>query len=341
MTPLSVVTAPRPSPTWARFILLTITLGVSLILCVGNASAAEILIGSTTIPKYKDESDASGEVIGNGYKALHSGTVVTLEVYDSTEGTPSATSIELGIYSGATKPETLLAHCLDSSAVKKGEWLKCTGLSLAVTLGTKYWLTELPLGGSTQYEAINGGEPAYGAKTFTKLEASASGWTERAAKGPTPFVALGAEEEKPMETELAVKSLKAVEAITTELKAIKVVLESISTSTAATSGSTASSLTELKKIAGTEGVATHIESLQTALESKGFSEGKPLFVTGSSGGSGGGSGGSMELSSFGTSAQGNLSELKGDLETVGWCLIGTLLALSLAVFTFMLIRGRK
>lgn len=296
MTPLSVLSGCRSSPSGARyftlvFLTFALTVGVSSI-----ANAAEVLVGSSTIPNFKAETDTAGETIANGYKAAHSGNVVTLEDYIAKEGTESATSVELGIYSGASKPETLLGHCLVSSAPKKSEWIKCTGLSVAVTIGTKYWLVELALGGNTHYEAINGGEPAYGAKTFTKLEPSAISWTERSAKGPAPFLALGEEKEIPTTTELATKSLEKIEAITAEVKALK-----------------------------------------------SFVEGG-IKVTCTSGCTGGGGGeeisGSVNVSAFNSTAKAELSELKEDMETVGWCVIGTLIAITVTGFVVILLRTR-
>jgi hypothetical protein len=300
VTPLSVLSGRRFSPTGVHYFFALIT--VSLLVMIGmtsTASAAETLIGSATLPHFKPETDSSGEAIGNGYEALHSGTVVTLEAYTAAEGTPSSTSVELGIYSGGSKPETLLGHCVDSTAAKKAEWLHCTGLSVTVTIKTKYWLAELSLGGNTQYEAVSGGQPAYGSKTFSKLEASATSWTERSAKGPAPFLALGEEKEIPTTTELAEKSLKAVEAITTEVKSLK----------------------------------SEVTALKTVLEGT-------IKVNCTTGCTGGGGGGGGEVT-FSPAAQTNLSELKEGEETVGWCIIGTLLALAIAAFTFGILRARK
>jgi hypothetical protein len=64
--------------------------------------------------------------------------------------------------------------------------------------------------------------------------------------------------------------------------------------------------------------------------------------TGAAGSSGGGGGGEGEtkVASFGTAAEVTLSEFKESVETVGWCIIGTMLALSLGFWVMKLFNVR-
>lgn len=114
-------------------------------------------------------------------------------------------------------------------------------------------------------------------------------------------------------------------------------LEKADTELATTVTDLASEITKLTSInTNTEDTKTNVTSLQTALESKGFTEGHPLFVSGAGGGGGG-----TEVTAFGTSAQSTLSEFKEQVETVGWCVIGTMLGISVAIFAFVLLRTRS
>ena len=93
-------------------------------------------------------------------------------------------------------------------------------------------------------------------------------------------------------------------------------------------------LGELKISSGE--VKTAVSALKTSLESRGFTAGSPLYTS-----SVGGGGGSTEVTSFGSSAQTNLSEFQEHLETVGWCVIGTLIAMAIALFTLLLLRPKR
>lgn len=90
-------------------------------------------------------------------------------------------------------------------------------------------------------------------------------------------------------------------------------------------------------VAGVEG-----KEGKEGIEGKEGKEG-PKGETGAAGSGGGGGGGEGEtkVASFGTSAEATLSEFKEGVETVGWCAIGTMLALSLGFVVTKLLRAER
>lgn len=80
-------------------------------------------------------------------------------------------------------------------------------------------------------------------------------------------------------------------------------------------------------------------------EGKEGKEGKegPKGETGAmgSGGGGGGGEGETKVASFGTTAEATLSEFKESMETVGWCIIGTMLALALGFWLMKTFRVER
>jgi hypothetical protein len=208
-----------------------VLLGLVFLGAPAAAVASESLIGSASLPGFKQETASSGEGVAFPYTATASGTVVTLEAY-AAAGTDSATSQELGIYTAESgKPHTLLAHCLHTGVVTKSAWFSCTGISQAVVKGTGYWLAELPLGGGLNYEEISGGSALFGKGSLSKLEGAES-WTERSAKGPAPFVGKGEEKKAEGEytlVELNTSSAKLVETLKAEVGKILPLLETSNT----------------------------------------------------------------------------------------------------------------
>ena len=49
----------------------------------------------------------------------------------------------------------------------------------------------------------------------------------------------------------------------------------------------------------------------------------------------------MEDVSFSEAAQSNLSEMKESMETIGWCIIGTILALALFFMVYTVLKAEK
>ena len=75
----------------------------------------------------------------------------------------------------------------------------------------------------------------------------------------------------------------------------------------------------------------------TGAEGKEGKEGKE----GPEGKEGKGGSGGMEDVSFSEAAQSNLSEMKESMETIGWCIIGTILALALFFMVYVILKAEK
>lgn len=81
-----------------------------------------------------------------------------------------------------------------------------------------------------------------------------------------------------------------------------------------------------------------IEKLETKLGECGYTESKPCFTSSTGGGGGGGE---VTISEFKSKANGELSELKQGIETVGWCIVGTIIAAMVSWFAFSILRARN
>jgi hypothetical protein len=127
------------------------------------------------------------------FTALASGTVETLEY--RAMGTQTATSIQLGLYAdNAGSPGALLGKGTFGAKPANPEWVKVTGLSVAVTAGTKYWLTILPLGGSSITKtavASAGTADRLGSVSIAELKETT--WGLNKETGPIGFNAKGPE----------------------------------------------------------------------------------------------------------------------------------------------------
>ena len=75
----------------------------------------------------------------------------------------------------------------------------------------------------------------------------------------------------------------------------------------------------------------------TGPEGKEGKEGKE----GAAGAEGKGGSGGSELMSFSTSAQENLSEIKESTETIGWCIVGTILAMGLFFMVYTVLKANR
>ncbi len=95
------------------------------------------------------------------------------------------------------KPGKVLGQATYAGKPGPSTWIKAYGLEVQVTKGTKYWLTELPLGTSGDLLHFNvgnakGGDQEYTSSTLTKIEEETT-WTTY-NEGPLNFQALGQEE---------------------------------------------------------------------------------------------------------------------------------------------------
>jgi|SRR6185437_7713494 len=127
------------------------------------------------------------------FKALKTGTLTALHVKFSANGTGTKSRIAIQAdEAGKPKAGAPLAEAeITSNAAGEHE---ATGLSAAVTEGTTYWLTFLPLGGNAKYKPGNS-TPRRQATEKRKLisEITAGQWGAETSKGPISIWGTGTE----------------------------------------------------------------------------------------------------------------------------------------------------
>lgn len=144
---------------------------------------------------------------------------------------------------------------------------------------------------------------------------------------------------------------KVGEELHTELAAIKGSITSIQSSASGSlieltniNKTSETSLVELKKIEGftktTEGSVKEldpkIEAISTAISSLGI-EAKPIYTASPSSTPAS----TVDVADFSTGAQTDLSEMQQNVETVGWFIIGTILAMAVSWMAYMILRARR
>lgn len=204
-------------------LLVLLTLGAPAV-----ALATEPLVGSEALPSsVKTELINSGVGIASAFTAAANGNVVTLKGHQAREGAKTSTSQKLALYGeGSAKPGTKLAECTHSGSNEDGVWFSCTVTAVAVTSGTKYWLASLPLGGNMQVEQSAAAAQTQSDGSLSEFPSSGTAFSAFKVTGPYQVAAFGEETGGGGSTvELATKSLEKVEAITAELKALKVYVE--------------------------------------------------------------------------------------------------------------------
>lgn len=150
-----------------------------------------LLVGNaTTTFSVADQTTSEREEFFQ-FTAAETGTLQKLLFRTNGTANTGVTSLRMGVFSeGASLPSTLLGEAVFTGTPGINSWIETTGLSIAITGGTKYWLAILPIGGTVHYNAAvaSGGtgnvESVSGAK-FTKLEKAAS--YEGFNQGPVGF----------------------------------------------------------------------------------------------------------------------------------------------------------
>ena len=106
------------------------------------------------------------------------------------------TGVVLAVFAeSAGKPGEVLGSATASGTPAVSSWIKVSGLSVAVTSGTKYWLVALPLGsGKLHYNASksSGGTGNVESTTTGLRKATAETSWESYGQGPVGFQANGA-----------------------------------------------------------------------------------------------------------------------------------------------------
>jgi hypothetical protein len=161
------------------------------------SSLLALLVGDESTTYTNSVTISSEKPLAGKFTALATGTLETLEY--RAVGTQNATSIRLGIFSASggetNEPFEVLAQGTVVGKPANPEWVKVTGLSLAVTAGTVYWLVVLPEGGSsiTKTAAASGGTSVRLGANAIPGELKATTWGVDKATGPMMFAGKGTE----------------------------------------------------------------------------------------------------------------------------------------------------
>lgn len=156
------------------------------------------------------------------FKALKTGTLTALHVKFSANGTGTKSRIAIQAdEAGKPKVGVLAEGEITSNTAGEHE---VTGLSVAVTEGTTYWLTVLALGGNAKYKpGSTTSRRITGVARTTIAAVEAADWTANASKGPISIWGTGSEGTEVKEvagtTKLKLKTSSAV-GIVSELAAI-------------------------------------------------------------------------------------------------------------------------
>ncbi len=114
-----------------------------------EAATAEVLLGSQTVGGSLDNNSA-GSAEAFGTTATSTGSVGSLTVY--LDATSKATKVVAGLYTdNAGRPGTLLAQG-STSTPTAGAWNQIALPAVAVTAGTKYWISVLGPTGTGEIE---------------------------------------------------------------------------------------------------------------------------------------------------------------------------------------------
>lgn len=167
---------------------------------------------------------APGVEVGSAFtfKALKTGTLTALHVKFSANGTGTKSRIAIQAdEAGKPKVGVLAEGEITSNTAGEHE---ATGLSVAVTEGTTYWLTVLPLGGNLKYKpGSTTARRSAVTKRTTIAAIEAADWGATLNKGPVSIWGTGSEGTEVKEvagtTKLKLKTSSAV-GIVSELAAI-------------------------------------------------------------------------------------------------------------------------
>jgi hypothetical protein len=134
-----------------------------------------ILIGGTALGSNGSDFEAAGVVVATKRVAIASGTVDQIQVRTDASTASTMTSLVAAVFAdSAGTPGSRIGSqsaTLTTGLTATGAWLVLTGLSVAVTNGTTYWLAFLPLGGSFRF-SLNDSTTAAGTKDDTGGQAA-------------------------------------------------------------------------------------------------------------------------------------------------------------------------
>jgi hypothetical protein len=139
-------------------LLLAAVLAVSAVTLAapGAASAAKTLLGSEATIYASEVANATGRITAFQFVAKETGTIKELKIRSGATAN-TATSLVLGVAAehAGVPAEAPLGHATATGTPGTETLITVTGLSVAVTAGTPYWLEVLNLGGTFHYKYAN------------------------------------------------------------------------------------------------------------------------------------------------------------------------------------------
>lgn len=154
-----------------------------------------LLVGDASTTYATAFSTPAGDAAAYQFTAGTTGTIDTLEVRSSGTANTGVTSVILGVYtdSGANLPLALLGSGTVAGLPAINSWITATGLNVAVTAGTIYWLAVLPIGNAFhQNSAVSTGGTNVRWDLSGGLTALRATWADSGggAEGPSGFQGL-------------------------------------------------------------------------------------------------------------------------------------------------------
>lgn len=151
------------------------------------------LLGNSTNPSGVSDNAGGGFPVASQFTCTTSGTVDTIQYFNTTIADTGITGVWLGIFTDSSnQPGTLLGQAQFSGRPAANTWITATGLSVSVTASTVYWLG---------FDAVGTGAINFNDGSTTRMAFTAAGghadlsgamtWTVNAASGPLGVYATG------------------------------------------------------------------------------------------------------------------------------------------------------
>jgi hypothetical protein len=159
------------------------------------AGSKGLLAGDATATYAVSDQTTAGREEAFQFTAKSSGTVEELLFRTNATANTGVTGLVLAVFAeGAGKPGEVLARGTASGTPATSSWITVSGLSAAVTAGTKYWLVALPVGSGKLHfnAAVSSGGAGNAESTAGGLaNATAESAWETYNQGPVGFQANG------------------------------------------------------------------------------------------------------------------------------------------------------
>jgi hypothetical protein len=154
-----------------------------------------LLAGDATSTYSVSDQTTAGREEAFQFTAKSTGTVEELQFRTNGTANTGLTGLVLAVFADSSgKPGAVLGSGSVSGTPGTSSWIRVTGLSVAVTSGTKYWLVALPKGSGKLHYGVavsSGGTGNVESKAGGLGAATAESEWETYNQGPVGFQALG------------------------------------------------------------------------------------------------------------------------------------------------------